>query len=122
MQIMAALFILALLILVTLIGVLIGSLLLGGMLGATKRARIIAPIFLVVIPVSVVGALAGGILIGYFAVKANDNLILLGPLGGIIAGGVAGLAVGIAGALFWWWRISRANRRTKDSRNKLPNV
>jgi len=54
--------------------------------------------------------LVGGILVGYFAVRANDSLVLLGPLGGLVAGGAAGLSVGTAGALFWWWRIARMNR------------
>ena len=108
MQIMLVLVILAVLAVVTLGGILVGSLLLGGMLVASKRARLIAPVFLVVAPAAVVGALAGGIVVGYFAVRADENLVLFGPLGGLIAGGAAGLSVGTAGALFWWWRISRA--------------
>ena len=113
MQIVLVLLILAVLVVVTLAGILVGSLLLGGMLAATKRARIMAPVFLVVVPASAVGALAGGVLVGYFAVQANDNLVFLGPLGGLIIGGAAGLSVGTAGALFCWWRISR---------KKLPEV
>jgi len=110
MPVFAALIILAILTIVTLAGILVGSLLLGGMLAASKRARLVAPVFLVVVPASAIGALAGGVLVGYYSVKANDNLALLGPVGGLIAGGAAGLSVGTAGALFWWWRISRGAR------------
>jgi len=111
MQIMLVLLVLAVLTLVTLAGIFVASLLLGGMLAASKRARLLAPVFLVVVPASAVGALIGGALVGYFAVQANSALIFLGPVGGLLAGGAAGLSVGTAGALVWWWRISRRNRQ-----------
>ncbi|HME89115.1 MAG TPA: hypothetical protein VKE30_07900 [Chthoniobacterales bacterium] len=65
------------------------------------------PIFFVLIPSAVVSAVLGAVAVGYFAVRANENLIFLGPLGGLIVGAVVGLAVGLTGALFWWWRMSR---------------
>jgi hypothetical protein len=107
MQIFLVLLILAALVLITLAGVFISSLLLGGMLAASKKAQLLTPIFLVVIPAAAAGALLGGIVVGYFAIKANDNLILLGPLGGLIAGGAAGLSIGTVGALIWWRKIAR---------------
>jgi hypothetical protein len=111
MPIMMMLLILAILVIVTLAGIFIGSLLLGGMLSASKMARLLAPIFLVVIPASAVGALTGGILVGYFAVKSNGDYVFVGTLGGLFAGGAAGLSVGTAVALFWYWRISLKNRK-----------
>jgi hypothetical protein len=112
MQIVLVLVVLAAAVLAMLGGVLVGSLLLGGMLSATKRARVFAPLFLLVIPGTVAGSLAGGIFIGYWAVKANENLIVLGPLGGLVVGGASGLGLGVAGALFWWWRMSRSAQLT----------
>ena len=110
MQVFLVLLVLAVLVLVTLVGITISSLLLGGMLAATERARILAPVFLIVVPSTAIGALVGGILVGYLAVEANESAIFLGPLAGLIAGGAAGLSIGTAAALFWWWRKSRSRR------------
>ena len=107
MPIVIILLILAIAVLVTLGAILVGSLIFGGILLTTARARVLVPIFFVLVPVTVVGALVGGATVGYFSVRANENLIFLGPLGGLILGGITGLAVGLAGALFWWSRISR---------------
>jgi hypothetical protein len=114
MQIFLLLVALAAAVLAMLGGVLAGSLLLGGMLSATKRARVFAPLFLLVIPGTAAGALAGGMFIGYWAIKANENLIFLGPLGGLVVGGAGGLGLGLAGALVWWWRMSRSAQPTRQ--------
>ena len=110
MQIFALLIILAALVLVMLAGIFIASLLLGGMLFASQHGRLIAPVFLVVVPASAVGALVGGVLVGYFAARANDSLVFAGSFGGLVLGGAAGLSAGTAGALFWWWRLSRGRK------------
>jgi hypothetical protein len=114
MQIMLLLVILAVLVVVTLFGIFIGSLLLGGMLSTSKVAKWLAPIFFIVVPMAAMGALAGGVLIGYLAVSADERLILIGPVGGLITGGASGLSVGTVIALLWWRRIARQNRDNKE--------
>jgi hypothetical protein len=106
MQIIVILLVLAAAALVTLGAILVSSLVFGGILVATSRARVLVPIFFVLIPSTVVSTLLGGVAVGYFAVRANENLIFLGPLGGLLLGGVTGLSVGLVGALLWWWRMS----------------
>jgi hypothetical protein len=111
MAIVLVLVIMAAAVLLTLGAVFVGSLIFGGLLLCTKRARIFVPIFFLILPATILGSLAGGVILGYFAVQDNENLIFLGPLGGLIFGGVVGLSLGLLGALFWWWWISRAGKR-----------
>ena len=87
--------------------IMIGSLLIGGILYTLKRARILLPVFLIIIPTATLGSLVGGLFIGSFLARANDHLIFLGPVGGFIAGGVGGLLLGLSGAAWWWWRMWR---------------
>ncbi len=115
MQIIVILLILAAAALVTLGAILVSSLVFGGILVATSRARVLVPIFFVLVPSTVISSLLGGVTVGYFAVRANENLIFLGPLGGLILGAVTGLSVGLAGALFWWWRMSRRTHTPAES-------
>jgi hypothetical protein len=110
MAIALVLLILAVSVLVTLAAIISGSFIFGGVLLATARARVLVPIFFVIVPNTVVGALVGGVTVGYFLVRSNENLIFLGPLGGLVIGTIIGFTVGIAGALFWWWRMSRAEQ------------
>jgi hypothetical protein len=93
----------------------VSSFVFGGILMATSRARFLVPVFFVLIPCTMVSTLLGGMIVGYFAVRANENLIFLGPLGGLILGGIIGLAVGLIGAVFWWWRMSRQIQRSATS-------
>jgi hypothetical protein len=111
MQIVLVLIVIAAAVIATLCAVLVGSLIFGGLLLTNKRARVFAPIFFAIVPATVLGAAAGAVIVGYLLVRANDNLIFLGPLGGLVAGGVTGFALGLAGALFWWWRLSRNTNR-----------
>jgi hypothetical protein len=115
MQIVLVLFILAAAVLLTLGAVLVGSLILGGVLLCTKRIRALVPIFFLIVPATILGSLAGGIIIGYFSIRANENLVFLGPVGGLLAGGVAGLLLGVAGALIWWFRIARAAKQPNET-------
>src|SRR5947207_7532428 len=115
MAIVLVLLLLAVAALVTLAAILVGSLVFGGILVATSRARFLAPIFFVLIPSMVITTLLGGVIVGYFAVRTNENLIFLGPIGGLVLGGLIGLSVGLAGALFWWWRISRRAHTLAES-------
>jgi hypothetical protein len=108
MQIVLILLVLAAGVLLTLGAVFVGSLIFGGLLLYAKRAQIFVPIFFLIVPAMILGSLAGGIIVGYFAVRANENLIFLGPLGGLIIGGALGVSLGLIGAIFWWRRISRA--------------
>jgi hypothetical protein len=107
MAIVLILLLLAIAAITTLAAILVGSFVFGSILLATSRARVLIPIFFVLIPVTVVSTLLGGVTVGYVAVRVDENFIFLGPLGGLIIGGVVGVAVGLAGALFWWWRMSR---------------
>ncbi len=108
MPIVVAILALALFILVALLGCLVASLLIGGLLSAT-RARVFAPIFLAVVPSTVAGALLGGIVLVLIALRTDDTLIVLGPIAGLVAGGLAGFFVGLALALFSW-RRTRVNQ------------
>ena len=114
MAIVVVLVILAAVVLCTLGGALLASLFFGGLLLAAGRARILVPIFFVVFPSILVGAFTGSATVGYFAVRENENLILRGPLGGLILGAIVGSAIGIGGALVWWWRVSRARYDQHD--------
>ena len=111
MAIVPVLLVIAAAILLTLGAVFAGSLVFGGLLSCAKRTRILVPIFFLIIPATVLGSLAGGVIVGYIAIRANENLVFLGPLGGLIIGGVVGLSLGLAGAAFWWWRVLRAAKR-----------
>jgi hypothetical protein len=115
MQIVLVLLVIAAAVLVTLGAVLLGSLIFGGLLLHAKRARVLVPIFFLIVPATVLGSLAGGAIVGYLAIRANENSVFLGPLGGLAIGAVAGLLIGLAGAVFWWRRISRAAKRPNKS-------
>ena len=118
MQIVLILVVLAAAVLLTLGAVLIGSLVLGGVLASTKRTRFLVPVFFLLVPATVLGAVAGAVVVGYFAVKANDSLIFLGPLGGLVAGGIGGLLLGLVGALLWWRRMSRLVTVSSESNDE----
>jgi hypothetical protein len=113
MAIVLVLFAIAASVLFTLGAVLIGSLVLGGLLLNVKWAQVFLPIFFVIIPTWVVGSIAGAVIIGQVAVQSNPSLIFLGPLGGLVLGGAAGLLLGTLGAVFWWRRASLSVRNEK---------
>ena len=71
--------------------------------------------FFLIVPATVLGSLAGGAIVGYLSIRANENLVFLGPLAGLVTGAVAGLLLGLAGAVLWWRRISRAADRASKS-------
>lgn len=121
MQIGLVLVLLGLLVIGALLAVFVGSLLLGGVTVATGRLRILRPLVFVVVPCSVVGALAGAVTVGYVAVRANESLILLGPVGGLLLGATAGALFGCGGAAIWWYRMLKpsGNRRAAASRDVI---
>ena len=119
MQIVLVLVVLAVAVLLTCGAVLLGSLLLGGILLTRKRARVLVPVFFLLIPATILGGLAGGVILGYLAVRANGSLSVLGPLGGLIAGAFAGCLLGTVGAVFWWRRMPRSDRA--DSTRSGPS-
>src|SRR5215216_3436680 len=98
MAIVLVLLVIAAAVLLTLGAVFVGSLIFGGILLTTKRARVLVPVFFLIVPATLLGSLAGGVIIGYYSVRANENLIFLGPVGGLVAGGVVGLLLGLVGA------------------------
>jgi hypothetical protein len=117
MAIVLVLLVIAAGVLLTLGAVFVGSLIFGGILLATKRARVLVPVFFLIVPATLIGSLAGAVIIGFYSVRANESLIFLGPVGGLVIGGIAGLLLGLGGALLWWLRMSRAaavNRKVSD--------
>jgi hypothetical protein len=113
-QIVLVLVVLAVLIVAGLAVVLLGALCLGGLAALSRRARVARPIFFVVIPTTVIGALASAATVGTLAVRADQNLIVLGPLAGLAGGATIGLLLGLLGAGFWWWSMHRSNRNRRE--------
>lgn len=119
MQIVLILLLLATAAVGVLIALLVGSLALGGLLLIFRPVRVLAPLFLLVVPAAALGSLAGGVFVGYSAIKTDEHLLLLGPLSGLFLGGIAGGALGLLGAMLWWWLAARrASRRIE--RDQLP--
>ena len=119
MQVILLLLFLAAVTVLTLLGTLTISFLMGVVLSRFPKAKAIAPIFFIAVPASAIGALAGGIGIGYLAIRYNEHLIFLGPMGGIIIGGVVGLTVGTGVAGIWWLRRSKILQNTPPGMEKL---
>jgi len=119
MQIILVLLFLAAVAVLALLGTLTISLLVGVILSRFPKAKAIAPVFLTIIPAGAIGALAGGVGIGYLAVRHNEHLILLGPLGGTIIGGVVGLTLGTGLAGAWWHRRNKTQQNTPANAERL---
>ena len=115
MQIVLVLLIVAAAVLLTLGAVLVGSLVLGGVFLCMELVRVLVPVFFLIVPATILGSLAGGVIVGYFSIRTNENLVFLGPVGGLLAGGLAGLFLGLAGALIWWVRIAHATKRPNEA-------
>ncbi|HMK76187.1 MAG TPA: hypothetical protein VK568_08410 [Thermodesulfobacteriota bacterium] len=120
MQIVLVLLFLAAVAVLALSGTLTISLLVGVLLSRFPKAKPIAPVFVSIIPAGAIGALAGGVGIGYIAVRYDEHLVFLGPLGGIIIGGLIGLIVGTGLAGTWWYRRKRAQQNSPANAEKLP--
>ena len=89
------------------------SLVLGVVLSRTKTPSLLSAIFLFAIPGAVVGAAVGAIVIGYFAVQANQSALVLGPLAGLLVGGIAGGGSGAIAGVAWSKRRHHALRLTR---------
>ena len=97
-------------------GALLTSLVLGGILSGYKKTKRIAPVFLIIIPSAVVGALCGGVGIVYIIFQDKCNHILLGPIGGAVIGGQLGLLLGGGLAALWWsYRKPAYNKIVKNT-------
>jgi hypothetical protein len=118
MQIILVLFLLGIIALLALVGSLFISLILGIVLSCFPRAKPVAPVFLLIIPSVAIGALFGGVGIGYFAVQHDEHLIFLGPLGGIVIGGIVGFLLGLGLAIIWWFRRKKVQRDTPQDEDK----
>jgi hypothetical protein len=101
MAIVVVLVVMALAVAVGLVVLFVGSLVAGALLSRTRLPRVLTAIFLFAIPAGALGAAVGVIGIGYLAVQRNENLIFLGPLGGLVVGGVAGLLGGAGAGALW---------------------
>jgi len=113
MPIVLMLVALAALIVACLFGAFAVSLILGTVLTRSERGKRIAPLFLIVLPTSVIGAVVGGIGLGYLAYSLNESLIFLGPLGGVLLGGGVGLVLGAIVAVFWSTKVRKVSRNSE---------
>ncbi len=93
----------------------VGSLVLGVLLAISERFRFLAPIFLGIIPCTLVGvgALTGLLMFVAFQYE-SDAGALVGIVLGVVAGGVLGHAAGWGLACFLWRRWSRQDRRLAE--------
>ena len=115
MQIVIVLLLLVVAVVLALVGAFSISLLLGVVLSRFPKAKPFAPVFILIIPCVAIGALSGGAGIGYLAIQHDENLTFLGPLGGIIIGGVVGLLVGTGLAVIWCSRRKQAQKDAPQS-------
>ena len=80
---------------------------------AFKQTRLISPIFLVVLPATLLGALAGCFGLGYLLItRVGESLLLWGPFLGLMVGPGVGAAFGVAVSAFIWWRAGRRHHHT----------
>lgn len=101
MFIMVVLMVLALAVIGGLTFAFVTSLILGVVLTKTKTPSLLTAVFLFAIPGAVVGAALGAAVIGYLAYQANQSAIVLGPLAGLLVGGVAGGGSGAIAGVAW---------------------
>jgi hypothetical protein len=107
MQIIVGLIVLAVLLTVGLAAGILGSLVLGALLAGFAKTRPIAPILVAIVPLTMVGALSGGLGLGYLALQLNDSAVVIGAGAGLLLGAAAGFGLGVLAAALWWWRITR---------------
>ena len=110
MQIVLVLILLRSFALLVLIAFLLISLLVGIILYRLPKAKPVAPVFLFIIPSAAIGAITGGVVIGYLTVRYNEHFIFLGPLGGTIFGGLVGLLVGTGLSGICWVLRKKSGR------------
>jgi hypothetical protein len=92
---------------VVLILLLLVSLFIGWQVASKSMVRPWASLFFTVIPMSIAGTIIGGIIIGAQLIDSNNNLLFWGPLIGMFAGGVLGLAAGVTAAFLVRKRFAR---------------
>ena len=112
MMIVLILAALAALVLIACVGVAVVTLVIGVGTVSFKQTRVVAPIFLLIIPLAALGALAGCFGLGAYLVKLNDNLLFWGPVLGLFVGGCAGGLLGVAVSSIIWWRAFRRRNAT----------
>ena len=109
---------LAALLLIGGMGAAIAALLIGVAAASFKQTKFIAPIFLLILPLAALGALAGCLGLGGYLIRhVNENLVLWGPAAGLFVGACAGGLLGLALSAGIWWRAFRRIRsgvRTLD--------
>src|SRR5690606_29763459 len=87
---------------------LVGTMLLGIGTAAFKQTRFVSPIFLLIVPSTLLGAVAGCFGLGYWLItRVNENLLLWGPLLGLLVGAAAGASFGTLVSALIWWRTLR---------------
>ena len=93
------------------VGVAAGAVVVGVGAAWWGRTRVLAPVFLLVIPLAALGALAGCFGIGAYLVRHVDwNLVVWGPVLGLVLGGWAGGLMGVGCSGVIWWRAARRCR------------
>jgi hypothetical protein len=113
MMIMLVILALALAILLAGVAALAVTVALGIGTASFRQTRLLSPIFLIIFPCTVLGALAGCFGLGYLLItRVDEHLLLWGPVLGLLVGTGVGALLGvlIAGFIWWWAWPSREAR------------
>ena len=94
MTIIVGLILLAIFAAVGLTAGILGALTLGGALAGFDKTRPLARIFLSIVPMTLLGALAGGCGLTYMCLQLNESAVLLGAVMGILLGGCQWIRTG----------------------------
>ena len=111
MLIIVGLILLAILLAAGLVAGIVGALGLGAALASFARTRPLAPILVCILPITMAGALAGGIGLGYLSLQLNDSAVVMGSGIGLLLGATAGFGIGFLAAVLWWRRVADAPSR-----------
>jgi hypothetical protein len=97
----------ALVLLLAGLGVFVATLIAGVGLACVRQTRFLAPVFLLIIPLTALGAVGGAFGIGACLIRLNGDLLFWGPALGLVVGSIIGSATGSFFAAIIWWRAYR---------------
>src|SRR5262249_20840118 len=115
MLIIVGLILLGILVAAGLVAGIVGALSLGGVLAGFAKTRPLAPIFVCIVPMTLVGALAGGSGLTYLSLQLNESAVVVGALIGILLGTASGFGMGLLAAVLWWKRLLGMRRHTRSN-------
>jgi hypothetical protein len=108
MMIMLVIAALALAILLAGLAALAATVMLGIVTAAFKRTRLVSPVFLIIFPFTLLGALGGCFGLGYLLItRVSENLLFWGPVLGLAVGAGVGASLGVLVSAVIWWRAIR---------------